>query len=62
MFILTKRDSGDKIKYLDLGSRSYSDHKLELAKSDYWFAIVPLAVEKNLNSIIFITVKVLSNI
>lgn len=43
---------GDKIKYLDLGSRSYSDHKLELAKSDYWFAIVPLAAgeEPELNN------------
>lgn len=38
-----KRILGDKIKYTDLGSRSYSDHKIELAKSNYWFAIVPLA-------------------
>tara|TARA_Y100001978_G_scaffold202159_1_gene222400 strand:+ start:2140 stop:3180 length:1041 start_codon:yes stop_codon:yes gene_type:complete len=47
-----KRILGDKIKYTDLGNRSYSDHKLELAKSDYWFAIVPLAAceEPELNS------------
>jgi len=47
-----KRILGNKIKYTDLGSRSYSEHKLELAKSDYWFAIVPLAAceEPELNS------------
>ena len=47
-----KRILGEKIKYTDLGSRSYSDHKLELAKSDYWLAIVPLAAceEPELNS------------
>lgn len=38
-----KRILGDEIKYIDLGSKSYSEHKLELAKSDYWFGIVPLA-------------------
>ena len=43
---------GNKIKYTDLGNRSYSEHKLELAKSDYWFAIVPLAAceEPELNN------------
>jgi len=47
-----KRILGDKLKYIDLGSRSYSDHKIELAKSDYWFAIVPLAAgeEPELNN------------
>jgi len=33
---------GDKIRYKDLGSRSYEDHKFELANSDFWFGIVPL--------------------
>ena len=37
---------GDEIRYIDLGSKSYSDHKLELAKSDYWFSIVPLAASE----------------
>ena len=47
-----KRILGDSIKYIDLGSRSYSDHKRELAKSDFWFAIVPLAAgeEPELNN------------
>ena len=47
-----ERILGDKLKYVDLGSRSYSDHKLELANSDYWFAIVPLAAgeEPELNN------------
>jgi len=47
-----KKILGDKIKYIDLGSRGYSDHKMELAKSDYWFAIVPLAAgeEPTLNN------------
>ena len=34
---------GENLNYIDLGCRSYSDHKKELAESDYWFAIVPLA-------------------
>ena len=43
---------GKELKYIDLGSRPYSDHKYELAKSDFWFAIVPLAAgeEPELNN------------